>query len=83
MFTKSDRDNLAAVKILLVQHVHEKMGASGKEELFAKLDALAESQGKLLARMDAIDSGLHETAMRNHQQIMFHMRPKRKKGKRS
>ena len=30
---------------------------------------LAESQGKLLARLDAMDAGLHETAMRNHQQL--------------
>lgn len=38
-------------------------------ELHTKLDALAESQGKLLARLDAMDAGLHETAMRNHQQL--------------
>ena len=66
------------------------------DRLEQKLDALAESQGKLLAalndceldfnaghrfvelstavadlnkRLDALDAGLHETAMRNHQQI--------------
>ena len=67
------------------------------DRLEQKLDALAESQGKLLAalydneldfnasqrfvelftavgdlskRLDAMDAGLHETAMRNHQQVL-------------
>lgn len=43
---------------------------SYRQRIEKKLDALAESQGKLLARLDALDAGLHETAMRNHQQVL-------------
>ena len=45
-------------------------------ELHGKLDAISESQGKLLAAIDSLRAamhgefaGLHDTAMRNHQQI--------------
>lgn len=37
--------------------------------LTEKLDVVLELQGKLMARLDAMDKGLHETAMRNHAQF--------------
>jgi len=52
IFTKADRDNLFAIKTLLVQHVHANAG------LIFGLDAIAESQGKLYAALDGLNAGI-------------------------
>ena len=60
-------NSLTKKELKILSEMLERRRAKQRDEQF---NALAESQGKLLARLDALDAGLHETAMRNHQQIM-------------
>jgi hypothetical protein len=55
MFRKADRDNLAAVKTLLVQHVHETNGAQlYAADFIAALKLIDQGQQVLCERLDAL-----------------------------